>query len=490
MTLSLNAATAPARPAQLPDPATADAQQTESGGLFRDALSLLGQVAIADTGHAADGQASEQPVEDAAGADSPDTLPGMSQPILPMMFTIQAALSAPVQIAQAAPDTKPNSESAVPVDAPSMAVLTVTGSGLASGEMVEKVGVEAGKLDVLKGPAPAPNEMAEKVRIEAGKLDAVKNSAPASAPALASASALASVPIPASVPSEIVEKVRVEAGKLDAGKDPALAEMVDKARVEAGKLNAGKDPVSKEQGEKTYAETNKLLDAALHVIPNGPTLLRARDSNPVVQEASAAPRVERAGLAAVDQISQPVKMPVPVSAGEVQEVKQQTALASVTPGTATVVQAADTSAPASQTSTLKLAAEPAQSGQQLLHALKDRIQFQVEKHSENATIRLDPPMMGRIEITVRHEAGALQVQLSATNSEVVRQLQAIGDNLRQDLVQRHYSDVSVSVSDHGQDGRQQQHQQEQGERERKHAGRALAEAGQEDAAFALASDND
>lgn len=484
MTLSLNATTAPARPAPVPaDPAAADAQQTGSGGLFRDALSLLGQVAVADTGRAADGQASEQPVEDAAGADSPDTLPGMSQPILPMMFTIQAALSAPVQIAQAAPDTKPNSESAVPVDAPSMAVLTVTGSGLASGEMVEKVGVEAGKLDVLKGPAPAPNEMAEKVRIEAGKLDAVKNSAPASAPALAS------VPIPASVPSEIVEKVRVEAGKLDAGKDPALVEMVDKARVEAGKLNAGKDPVSKEQGEKTYAETNKLLDAALHVIPNGPTLLRARDSNPVVQEASAAPRVERAGLAAVDQISQPVKMPVPVSAGEVQEVKQQTALASVTPGTATVVQAADTSAPASQTSTLKLAAEPAQSGQQLLHALKDRIQFQVEKHSENATIRLDPPMMGRIEITVRHEAGALQVQLSATNSEVVRQLQAIGDNLRQDLVQRHYSDVSVSVSDHGQDGRQQ-HQQEQGERERKHAGRALAEAGQEDAAFALASDND
>ena len=55
-------------------------------------------------------------------------------------------------------------------------------------------------------------------------------------------------------------------------------------------------------------------------------------------------------------------------------------------------------------------------------------------------------MLGRIDISIRHMAGSLQVNVSASNTEVLRQLQNIGDNLRSDLAQRQYTDVSVNIS--------------------------------------------
>jgi flagellar hook-length control protein FliK len=106
---------------------------------------------------------------------------------------------------------------------------------------------------------------------------------------------------------------------------------------------------------------------------------------------------------------------------------------------------------ASQT-TVKLPLQsPTQWRQPLTEALGDKLQWQLNRNSEQATIRLDPPMLGRIEISIRHEAGALQVQLSATNSEVLRQLHGIGDNLRHDLSQRQTGEVAVTVTDASRD---------------------------------------
>lgn len=92
---------------------------------------------------------------------------------------------------------------------------------------------------------------------------------------------------------------------------------------------------------------------------------------------------------------------------------------------------------------------PAQWRQPLADALGDRLQFSLQRGFDQAVIRLDPPQLGRIEIAIRHEAGALQVHMTATHGEVVRQLNAIGDSLRQDLGQRQYGEVSVTVSDAG-----------------------------------------
>lgn len=124
-------------------------------------------------------------------------------------------------------------------------------------------------------------------------------------------------------------------------------------------------------------------------------------------------------------------------------------------------------------------------GTSLVQSLGERLQVQIARGSENAVIRLDPPAMGSIEITIRHEAGAVQVHLSASNSDVLNQLQGIGDALRQDLVQRHQGTVSVQVSEdpRGGQGRQRQAGGDQDESEQALPAAADGEASTQ---FALA----
>lgn len=83
----------------------------------------------------------------------------------------------------------------------------------------------------------------------------------------------------------------------------------------------------------------------------------------------------------------------------------------------------------------------------LRQALGERLQMHSNARAEQAVIRLDPPHLGRVEITIRHEAGALTVNLSATHNEVLRQLQGMGEHLRHDLVQRHQGEVAVVVAE-------------------------------------------
>ncbi|MCU6497226.1 flagellar hook-length control protein FliK [Rugamonas sp. A1-17] len=108
-------------------------------------------------------------------------------------------------------------------------------------------------------------------------------------------------------------------------------------------------------------------------------------------------------------------------------------------------QAPQTAAPA-PAAVVKLAGAPDQWQQPLREALGDRLQVQLQRNNDHAVIRLEPPNMGSIEISIRHSAGSLQVNLSANHSEVLRQLNTIGDSVRQDLSTRQYADVSVTVS--------------------------------------------
>lgn len=127
--------------------------------------------------------------------------------------------------------------------------------------------------------------------------------------------------------------------------------------------------------------------------------------------------------------------------------------------------------------------------QPLLQALGERLQVEIGRSGERAVIRLDPPMMGSVEIVIRHEGGSLQVHLSASHGEVLRQLQSIGESLRQDLVHRQYADVSVLVSDGSHDGGGRQRRGQGGDEERG-PGRALVEAGGDQSAFLLGADQE
>lgn len=168
---------------------------------------------------------------------------------------------------------------------------------------------------------------------------------------------------------------------------------------------------------------------------------------------------------------------------------------SVPPAQGTHQVAPQTAPTATATETvLKLAPAAPQSWQQpLTDALGERLQLQTGQQGERAVIRLDPPMLGRIEIVVHQDAGgALQVHLSASNGEVLRQLHAIGDSLRLDLGQRHaQGDVTVVVADTGRDadGRSRSGQQQQ-RSDDENPGEALAEAqaGAASSRFALAAE--
>lgn len=83
---------------------------------------------------------------------------------------------------------------------------------------------------------------------------------------------------------------------------------------------------------------------------------------------------------------------------------------------------------------------------QLQQALGERLNMQINNHIQHATIRLDPPEMGRIEIVVQIEAGKIQVQIAAGQGDVYRALQQVSHELRQALTEQHFVEVDVQVS--------------------------------------------
>jgi len=149
---------------------------------------------------------------------------------------------------------------------------------------------------------------------------------------------------------------------------------------------------------------------------------------------------------------------------------------------------------------LTLAGPPTAWRQSLQEALGERLQLQLGRGAEQATIRLEPPMLGRIEISVRHSGGNLEVHIAASNSEVLRQLNTVSDSLRSDLAGRQYASVSVNVGEtpraqagsqagqqpSGQPGADAQGRGRQHEEQRqRHPGLALNDAGEPGSPFSM-----
>lgn len=102
---------------------------------------------------------------------------------------------------------------------------------------------------------------------------------------------------------------------------------------------------------------------------------------------------------------------------------------------------------------VKLDTSEAKWAQQLHSALNDRLQLQVRNQVQHATIRLDPPEMGKVDISLQIENGRMQVHISASNGETYRALQQISQELRQSLTEQNFVQVNVQVST--QSGQQQ-----------------------------------
>ncbi|TNH84254.1 LafE [Aeromonas hydrophila] len=110
---------------------------------------------------------------------------------------------------------------------------------------------------------------------------------------------------------------------------------------------------------------------------------------------------------------------------------------------------------------VKLADNPAQWGQQLMDVLKDKVELQVNQQIKQAHIRLDPPELGRLELTVRLEGDRLNVQLNVTNPAVREALIQSMERLRMSLTPHHAGGVEVNVGQGGEQERQGKWQQQQ-----------------------------
>ncbi len=109
--------------------------------------------------------------------------------------------------------------------------------------------------------------------------------------------------------------------------------------------------------------------------------------------------------------------------------------------------------------TLKLQGSDAQRGEQMLHALRDSVDMQIQQKAQRATIRLDPPELGKLEIVVSQEAGRINIQIHAGQADTLRLLQQTSDRLRQELLTQHFVQVNVQVGADSQSGQQSRQEQ-------------------------------
>ena len=125
-------------------------------------------------------------------------------------------------------------------------------------------------------------------------------------------------------------------------------------------------------------------------------------------------------------------------------------------------------------------------GGALHQLLAQRLAVQSSHGIDRALIRLDPPSFGSLEIALRHEGGHLTVQQTASNGDMARQLQGIGELLRQELGNRQFQSVQLEVRHGAGDGQGGQQQGRREPEQQASPGRALQLAAEDDG-FGLAS---
>lgn len=254
------------------------------------------------------------------------------------------------------------------------------------------------------------------------------------------------------VAADITQAATTQDAGLPAMTPPLMAPMLpiapqaDAAAAAAAKGNDGVAATQQGNAQQTLDLNSRLHPDGLAFNVQTARMAPARDLGEPVAAAQPTPASaagSKTALPAAGFDAVPA-MATPAAATKQDGERGLVAATPVSPGPAAGVNNGVATAPGAETIKLN---GPAQQWQEpLREALGERLQTQIGRNSEHATIRLDPPMLGRIEISIRHTAGALQVNVTASNSEVLRQLQGIGENMRSDLAQRQYTDVAVNIS--------------------------------------------
>lgn len=99
-------------------------------------------------------------------------------------------------------------------------------------------------------------------------------------------------------------------------------------------------------------------------------------------------------------------------------------------------------------------------GQRLLNVLGDKVSLQIGQQLQRAHIRLDPPHLGSIEISIDIDGDKTSVNLVTSNAQVREAISQTLEQLRQTLLQNGSVSVDLNLSDK----QQEQHQKTQDEK--------------------------
>lgn len=108
-------------------------------------------------------------------------------------------------------------------------------------------------------------------------------------------------------------------------------------------------------------------------------------------------------------------------------------------------QATTTTSALAQWQSEPLPTDPARFGQRLLQLLQDKVDLQLGLGLNKALIRLDPPSLGSVELSVQLDGDKLQVQLHSSNAQL-REAMAQGlEQLRASLQQKLGSELQINL---------------------------------------------
>lgn len=101
---------------------------------------------------------------------------------------------------------------------------------------------------------------------------------------------------------------------------------------------------------------------------------------------------------------------------------------------------------------VKMAENQHQWGQQLVSVLKERVQMHLNQDVQHARIRLDPPHLGSLELSVKVENNKVQVHIAAADPALREAAQQGAERLRAELEGKQLAGamVDVDVSDQSQ----------------------------------------
>lgn len=95
-------------------------------------------------------------------------------------------------------------------------------------------------------------------------------------------------------------------------------------------------------------------------------------------------------------------------------------------------------------------------GQTMLETLKQQVELQVTQQTRQATVRLDPPSLGQLQVTVTVTHDRLNVEIQASHDGLRQALEQTSEQLRQILATERSGQIEVQIGQHRDESSQRQ----------------------------------